>query len=195
MGTGEWSVTSGIMKRTREVIQGEREEIRRKAQALDREWNQHPDTIREEILKKRQRLVNKLPLSLHPVLLDVDFDTYGILISLDIEENLEDKSGNAVYIWCFHAQFTKRAYSIAVDTTTQCADKIRFRDFSPVDFQDDALALWENALDFNDIYGHEEVGRALAAFCYACAEEIDDFDAYPVLAFPIGKHKYEVGLE
>jgi len=169
------------MKRHRDYdeILHEREEAYKRASALFSEMYDHPEHKKREQEKKKLKLQTQLP----PLLIPILCDELG-LKSLEMNRELEENSrGNPAYIWHFSAEFKNEEFTCEVELDTN--DSVD--DFQPIDFHQNPIRLWHRALDEND----DEVGPALAAFCFVCCERLGDYDAEPTKAFrvPIGKNE------
>ena len=187
------------MKRVREraVIEAERaaldaeiECLQKRRRLLSEELETHPECVAAKARAARFALERALPWRLHFLLLNVDFPLDGRLKKLAVESEVtEDHNGNPVKEWRCEVTFEHRYAEYRAFIAPDPQD---FPDFVAVDFAPFSRQLWFDALQEND----DDVGKALAALCFACCEYLEDWDALPAAAFPaINKGKREMDTQ
>ncbi len=162
------------MKRHRdyEEILHEREKIDAQSSVLWKELRDHPYYQIRQDQQTRLNLQRQLPSALVPLLCDEEK-----LIRLTVDRDVkDDNEGKPYYQWEFRCAFDgDEPYTISMELGE------KHEEFIEIDFHPDPVRLWHRALDENG----EELAPSLAAFCYACCEHLNEWDANPTKAFPI----------
>jgi len=186
------------MKRVRELdairadlvtVDSASERLWRCRRALRAELAAHPEHAAAERRARRAALERALPPALHRVLLDADgaaFGDLGALASLEVSEELAPDAAQ----WTCELAFARGGARVYT-AESSAAPPLCVSDFAPVPFFGNARVLWLVAREANG----DDAGAALAALCYACCVELQDFDAAPAAAFaplPVSKAKDEI---
>lgn len=154
---------------------------------LERERAEHPDYQRRLATAERARKRRRLEVGLPPRLLQelTSGEHFVPLVTFDVCDEVDElDDGTPIRTWTFRCTFEGDAgeYRCDIDRTSVFDhESDRFSDaFEPIVFtRSQPLHMWQVALDLND----DDPARALAAFCYACCEQVKDWNALPTAAF------------
>lgn len=170
------------MKRCREhdenayaALERQRDEAYAHYLALCVKVRAHPMHEEEERKHEEKQLRAAVPAKLVNEWLETDFDDAGRLIGLSFDnETLDFCMGTHIRTWKMIAKFERDLCEYIVDIDEHDSDE-----FNLVEFNNDPCLMWKEALKVNQ--GNRIV--ALAAFCYACADKLCDFESKPAQAF------------